>query len=350
MTYEELDKIVRELEPQEDLLYNHIIKEPDYSRCRRQTVNGEEIMVLDNGASQTFKNCPHPFVSIHKNSRFTDMPAHIHGGIEISYIYSGTCVMTIGTQTFTLKKGQFLLMDSAIPHSVDNKGQMNDILISIIIESNFLQDSIFHHLATGDIVSDFLSNAVSAHASHNTFILFHSENNRRLPIYINELMIEHLEPSLNASDVITHLLQLTFLELMNLYGQENSIYSNMMSSHLASPNLVPILNYISDHYRNCTLKSTAQHFGMSPAYMTTILKKSTGLSFKELIQKQRFSCALSLLKNTDMPVELIAASVGYDTTTYFYKKFKESFGCTPREYRLNQQSECRITSSPMLTK
>lgn len=346
MTYRELDAAIRKMEPQEELIYRHVIRHPDYSILSRKTINGQEYMLLVNAVSDTFHHCPHPFVSVHKNHRFTNMPPHIHAGIEISYIYSGTCRMTLENRPYTLKKGQFLLMDSAIPHSIDSVGGMDDILISVIIVSNFLRDSVFHHLASGNILSEFLSKAISPYDSHNSFILFHSENSRRLPIFMNELMIEHLEPSLNAVDVITHLLQLIFLDLMSLYGNGDAFFSNM-PSHSGTYDLIPILNYIHNNYRDCTLKSTAQSFGMSSNYLTTLLKKNTGFSFKELVQKQRFSDALNLLKNTDLSVEMIASSVGYGTTTYFYKKFRDSFGCSPKEYRLrhtaqsNEHGACR---------
>lgn len=333
MTYNELDCVLRKLEPQEELLLNHIIPHPDYSALPRKTVEGKSFLYMKNEASQTFPNRPHPFVSVHKNFRFTNMPPHIHDGVEISYIYSGNCTMTIGNTSYTMTKGQFLLMDTNIPHSIDSVGQMNDLLVSVLIEPRFFQNAVFHHLATGNIISDFLSNTISIHSSHNSFILFHSENSRRLAYYMNELMIEHLDSTINGADVVTHLLQLIFLELMGLYAKDDSICSNMPDSSFSSFNVIPILDYINSNYQNCTLKSTAEYFNIHPSYLTTLLKRNTGFSFRELTQKQRFTNAITLLENTDTPVEQIAAQVGYDTTTYFYKKFRSFYGCSPKEYR-----------------
>lgn len=339
MTYDRLDKLIRDLEPQEALLRSHVIPHPDYSVLPTKTQNGKSYLLLENGPSITFCHQPHPFISLHKNSRFTNMPPHIHNGVEISYIYSGKNTMTIGDVSYTLEKRQLLLVDSDIPHSHDSIGQEDDILISVLIEPQFLQNTVFHHLASGDILSDFLSNAISVQGSHTSFILFRSENSRRLPTYMNELMIEHLEPSINSTDVITHLLQLIFLECMSLLPTKHSYISNIPGSSCSNANMIPILNYISNHYQDCTLTSLAEHFGIHPAYLTTLLKKATGLSFRELVQKQRFSSALSLLENTTMPVEEIALAVGYDTTTYFYKKFRAFYGCSPKEYRMKSVRE-----------
>lgn len=333
MNHQALDKILRDFEPQELLLHNHMMSHPDYSKLATKTLNGKSYLLLKGGPSFAFSKQPHPFISIHKNCRFTDMPPHIHKGVEISYIYSGSNTMTVGDTSYTLQKGQVLLIDSDIPHSHDSVGTFDDILVSILIEPQFLQNTIFHHLSSGDILSDFLSNAISVQANHTSFIIFRSQDSTRLPFYMNELMIEHIEPSINSADVITHLLQLIFLECMSILPMQDRWSSNIPDSSSSNANIIPILDYISNHYRDCTLTSLAEHFSIHPTYLTTLLKRSTGLSFRELLQKQRFSNAVLLLENTDIPVEQIALSVGYDTTTYFYKKFRSFYGCSPKEYR-----------------
>ena len=43
--------------------------------------------------------------------------------------------------------------------------------------------------------------------------------------------------------------------------------------------------------------------------------------------------AAYLLSSTTLPVADIIESVGYDNTSYFYRKFKEKYGMSPKEYR-----------------
>jgi AraC-like DNA-binding protein len=45
------------------------------------------------------------------------------------------------------------------------------------------------------------------------------------------------------------------------------------------------------------------------------------------------SQAAYLLTNSTLPVADIIESVGYDNTSYFYRKFKEWYGMGPKEYR-----------------
>ena len=40
-----------------------------------------------------------------------------------------------------------------------------------------------------------------------------------------------------------------------------------------------------------------------------------------------------LLLNSHLSVRQIALKVGYENTSFFYKKFQEDTGCTPADYR-----------------
>ena len=64
-----------------------------------------------------------------------------------------------------------------------------------------------------------------------------------------------------------------------------------------------------------------------------MLKKKTGMTFKELIQQQRFLSITGQLQNTGLSIEEIAHLNGYENTTYFYKKFRQEYHCSPKEFR-----------------
>ncbi|NYE06546.1 YesN/AraC family two-component response regulator [Bacillus niacini] len=76
-----------------------------------------------------------------------------------------------------------------------------------------------------------------------------------------------------------------------------------------------------------------QTFGFNPNYLSTLLKKGTGKSFKELLQIQRLNQAALFLSNSDLPIPEIAEEVGYSSVTFFYKKFRELYHDTPYSYR-----------------
>lgn len=84
---------------------------------------------------------------------------------------------------------------------------------------------------------------------------------------------------------------------------------------------------------NATLNSTAKFFNYNPTYLSTMLHKATGSSFKQLIQTQKMTRAKFLITNSNMPIDDIAHDIGYNNLSFFYKKFFEFYGVKPSEYR-----------------
>ena len=80
----------------------------------------------------------------------------------------------------------------------------------------------------------------------------------------------------------------------------------------------------------------AQIAGMSPTRYQLAFKKHYGTTPYEYLKELRLNQALFLLKNSDYSITEIAAKVGYHTSGYFAKLFKNAYGLGPREYRRMQ--------------
>lgn len=327
LPYKTLDNILHQLEPEEELYKAHHA-EPDLTDLPYILSGNTPVYIMAADIAPPFSHAPHPSIMMRKTNRFINVYPHVHPWIELGYMYSGSCDHTIFHSSHTLKKGQVFILDSEAPHSVENLGE-NDILITMIMSKPYFTDSFFNHFSEESVLSRFLVNAISKQTSHDNYIIFNSEKNRRVTMFLLELMCEHISPSMNSRDIISSLISLLFLELISVFEADKAL----QQLQLNKSTIVPILKYIETNYKYCDLKSTAAFFNMNPNYLTTILKRDTGYSFKELIQKQRFRSITNLLRNTKLSVEEIAFQTGYENTTYFYKKFREEFGCSPKEYR-----------------
>lgn len=101
--------------------------------------------------------------------------------------------------------------------------------------------------------------------------------------------------------------------------------------------------YIKNNYnRKIKVKEVAEELYVNPAYLGQLFKKETGVNFRYYLNQIRLKKAREMLQRTDLCIYQIAQKVGYSNTDYFIKKFKESEGCTPVEYRKktsNKQTE-----------
>ncbi len=92
--------------------------------------------------------------------------------------------------------------------------------------------------------------------------------------------------------------------------------------------------YVEEHYGELlTLEQVSMEAELSPAYLSTLFKKNTGMTFLEYLSKVRMEEAKKLLKGTNRTVADICAQVGYSDVRYFTKSFTKYSGLKPNEYR-----------------
>lgn len=95
-----------------------------------------------------------------------------------------------------------------------------------------------------------------------------------------------------------------------------------------------VKQYIGEHYGEAlTLEQVSAVAELSPAYLSTVFKKDTGMTFLEYLSKVRMDMAKQLLKETSCTVADICEKVGYSDVRYFTKTFTKYSGLKPNEYR-----------------
>lgn len=82
-----------------------------------------------------------------------------------------------------------------------------------------------------------------------------------------------------------------------------------------------------------SLVSVSTAISVSPNYLSALLKKDTGVTFKELLTKRRIEAAQELLLGTAMKVREIAEQCGYNDQHYFSYCFKKYTGISPNACR-----------------
>jgi len=92
--------------------------------------------------------------------------------------------------------------------------------------------------------------------------------------------------------------------------------------------------YIKAHLSdNLTVKSTAEALVVNANYLSAQFHKEVGMTFTEYVNRERTRQAAALLSHTNLPIQHIASSVGYNHTSYFAKQFTRCMGMSPSAYR-----------------
>lgn len=268
-------------------------------------------------------------IEIRPHTRFTYFPRHRHNYIEMIYMCSGSTSHIINdTKKVFLREGDLLLMNQNVFHEILPAGE-EDIAINFIILPAFF-DRAFAMTEDVGILQEFLISTLSSDTSHSNYL--HFQTSGVIPIQnLVENMIWAIENPSTFSDTVNQTtMGLLLLNLSSFSDTMNKSDPNQYRQKL----VFSVLKYVETHYQTASLEEISKKIKQPTYYISRLLKEETGSNFKELLRQKKLQQAARLLSRTRLPVEAIFEAVGYNNSSYFYRKFLEKYGMTPRTYRL----------------
>ncbi|MEG2073791.1 MAG: AraC family transcriptional regulator [Angelakisella sp.] len=93
------------------------------------------------------------------------------------------------------------------------------------------------------------------------------------------------------------------------------------------------LDFVAGNYsRNISVEDIAQSSGISRSGLYRAFMKHLGISPVRYLSNLRVEQACTLLRRSDLSVEAVACSVGFEDALYFSRVFKARMGISPRKY------------------
>jgi AraC family transcriptional regulator of arabinose operon len=94
------------------------------------------------------------------------------------------------------------------------------------------------------------------------------------------------------------------------------------------------LGFIQSNYCNpIKITDVAEFVCVNRSYLYTLFEHSIGMSPQKFLSAFRITKATELLQTTEIPIESIALSCGYNDALVFTKAFKQAKGVSPSLYR-----------------
>lgn len=92
--------------------------------------------------------------------------------------------------------------------------------------------------------------------------------------------------------------------------------------------------YIEKNYnKDLSLEDVSVQLGISPFYLSRLLTQKLKTGFVELLTSARINKAIAMIETENTVIRNISNSIGYQSSTYFYKVFKKNTGMTIGEMR-----------------
>ena len=97
--------------------------------------------------------------------------------------------------------------------------------------------------------------------------------------------------------------------------------------------------YLQQNYDKSVPNSQiSNEFGYHSSYLNRVFKKHTGTTIHQALVQEKINVAKTLLRNTSLSVNAVAAEVGFSDRTQFCTAFRKHTKYTPTEYRENKSA------------
>lgn len=271
-------------------------------------------------------------IAVRPHTRFVEFPAHSHNYIEIMYMCSGQTVHTInGGPPLTLRAGELLFLNQQAQHQVA-RAEMGDVGVNFIVLPAFF-DYALELAGTDNVLGAFLLGGLRRGGGEISSLHFKVAGAAQVQNLVENLLWSLVESQPNARRITQATMGLLLLQLLNHVGDLSS------RGEMPGGVVLAALREIEENYREADLTRLAEEKHVSLSYLSSAVRQATGHTFKDLLREKRLAKAVQLLRETRLSVEDIIAAVGYENTSYFYRRFRERYGVSPKEYRAGLQSK-----------
>ena len=271
-------------------------------------------------------------IEIRPHTRFVHFPRHRHNYVELLYMCSGATTHILnGTQKLVLRQGDLLFLNQAVYHEILPAAE-GDVGVNFILLPQFF-DRSFRMLEQENVLRDFLISTLAGESAFAGWL--HIAAGDILPV---ENLLENMIWTLLEKKPGVNLLNQTTMGLLlqNLTLFAENINRTLPDSREENA-VFTTLQYIETRYRDGTLEEIAARLHMPPYALSRLLTRHTGANFKQLLQQRKLQQAVYLLSHTGMSADAVLEAIGYENSSYFYRKFKEKYGCTPAAYRAGRR-------------
>ena len=239
---------------------------------------------------------------------------YAHSFIELFYVVSGTCRITVRDYHSDMEQGDIILVNAMEPHSYKSEGILCIIKISYRTFLRFAPDG-------GCIF--FLNTTQIKEGEHDA---------------IRHLIHELIWLETDRKTVRECRIYRDFYELMDillLHNRKN--YSGNASDrrHMTEDRkLQQIIAYVHGNYRETvSLSHLAKDMYASTSTLSRFFRKQTGIYFTDYVNQVRLAYAAGEMRYTGNSITKVASDCGFSSASSFAGLFHDYYGMSPNEYR-----------------
>ena len=257
------------------------------------------------------------------NQKAIDKPFnyHWHPDLEFYYVVEGQYQFNTDQNACVLNQGDIYIVSPGVHHSIRSASQkakyysigISTKLVSLD-ETHFFQKSFLEPLGRGMLEFDPVVRP--SDSDYNNFLT----------------PIDRLVQTVNEKDKVV--MYGSAVQICCALIQRSTIKEEKTEGFLKEHDAVQrCIVYIQKNYMHkITLNQLAEIANLHPNYLCALFQKYTGTSAMTFLSRIRMHRARKLLRETDLNIRQVAERTGYNSASFFSKRFKADMGIPPVEY------------------
>lgn len=254
---------------------------------------------------------------------------HWHKEIELTILLQGEMNYQINDTIYHLHEGEGLFCNSNILHTGSSCNNSDCIYISTTFHPRFLYGYENSILQT-KYVNTITDNASLAGFLLSPDISWQKEILDELTAIWEYSVCPSSSYEMQLHQMLSKIWIILWENAVSDQTQENTgVLKNM-------DRLKKILSYLQSHYtEKITLADIANEANICQSECCRFFKKHMKESLFEYLLSYRVEKSLPLLADGQASITEIASLVGFSSSSYYTKVFRERKGCTPTQYQAN---------------
>ena len=259
------------------------------------------------------------FVAPIENSTF-----HWHNEYEMIGILKGGIHIRVESELITLKEGDIFLVNPRMIHAIRSLADKPNLCMILQMSPELFD---VEENEPGNEKKDmrfYLDSIRPDEAPECGFGYFY----RKLAELVNESLKDNMNSRFRIRAQVCGIIAVLF---------DYAVYDVRFRDPAAQNQqelAVSVIGYLEKHVENENVMEQSCHeFGLSRRSLDRMLKVTTGVTGKEILEDLRVEKAKGLLKNTDKNMNYILDSCGFGSEKTFYRVFRRETGLTPNEFR-----------------
>lgn len=264
-------------------------------------------------------------------------PAHFHSYIELLYGLEGRFNVLLNGKYHYFAKGDLILINSKEVHQVNALDEFGGNYIVLRFEPEVIYNNMFQNYSELKYTLPFLIENPKQQKVITKDLLIDTS----IPELLWDIHKEMEEQNYGYELAVRNHIGRIFLWILRYFhtNNPNGIFQ-FSEDELYLRRLQPALDYVPDNYMNeIKTPDMASLCNMSSSYFSRLFNRIMNMTFNDYVNHIRLKEAEKLLVSTDLNITEISNQVGFNTTSYFIKIFKENKGTSPKQYQKEYLNE-----------